>query len=89
MSESTEPRAALVYVEDQGTFMALIDIDKDTVGSEQLREAFIQTQEVLMWVAQCSQPIREVQMVSEHPQHIIDLQRQITDLQTKQFLPHQ
>jgi hypothetical protein len=89
MSESTEPRAALVSVEDQGTFMALIDIDKDTVGSEQLREAFIQTQEVLMRVAQCSQPIREVQMVCEHPQHIIDLQRQITDLQTKQFLPQQ
>jgi hypothetical protein len=51
-----------------------------------LREAFIQTQEVLMRVAQYSQPIREVQMVCEHPQQIIDLQQQITDLQTKQFL---
>jgi len=69
--------------------MALIDIDKDNVGSEQLREAFIQTQEVLMRVAQYSQPIREVQMVCEHPQQIIDLQRQITDLQTRQFLPPQ
>jgi len=28
-------------------------------------------------------------MVCEHPQQIIDLQRQITDLQTKQFLPPQ
>jgi hypothetical protein len=28
-------------------------------------------------------------MVCEHPQQIIDLQRQITDLQTKQFLPLQ
>jgi len=69
--------------------MALIDIDKDNIGSEQLREAFIQTQEVLMRVAQYSQPIREVQMVCEHPQQIIDLQRQITDLQTRQFLPPQ
>jgi len=89
MSGSTEPRAALVSGEDQGTIMALIDIDKDNVGSEQLREVFIQTQEVLMRVAQYSQPIREVQMVCENLQQIIDLQRQITDLQTKQFLPRQ
>jgi len=86
MSGSTEPQVALVSVDDQGTIMALIDIDKDNVGNEQLREAFVQTQEVLMRVAQYPQPIREVQMVCEHPQQIIDLQRQITDLQTKQFL---
>jgi hypothetical protein len=52
MSGSTEPRAALVFVEHQGTIMALIDIEKDNIGSDQLREAFIQTQEALMWVAQ-------------------------------------
>jgi len=28
-------------------------------------------------------------MVCEHPQQIIDLQRQVTDLQTKQLLPTQ
>ena len=84
-----EPRAALVSIEDQGTIMALIDIDKDNIGYEQLTEAFVQTQEVLMRVAQYSQPIREVQRVCEHPQQIIDLQQQITDLQTKQFLPPQ
>jgi hypothetical protein len=67
--------------------MALIDIDKDNTRYEQLQEAFSQTQEVLMRVAQYSQPIREVHMVCKHPQQIIDLQRQITDLQTKQFLP--
>jgi hypothetical protein len=87
MSSSTEPRAALVSIEDQGTIMALIDVDKDNTGYEQLRESFGQTQEVLMRVAQYSQPIREVQMVCKHPQQIIDLQWQITDLQTKQFLP--
>jgi len=69
--------------------MALIDIDKDNIGYEQLTEAFVQTQEVLMRVAQYSQPIREVQRVCEHPQQIIDLQRQITDLQARQFLPPQ
>jgi hypothetical protein len=69
--------------------MALIDLDLDNTGYEQLQEGFAQTQEVLMRVAQYSQPIREVQMVCEHPQQIIDLQRQITDLQTRQFLPPQ
>jgi len=54
MSSSTEPRAALVSVEDQGTIMALIDIDKDNTGYEQLQEAFAQTQEVLIRVAQYS-----------------------------------
>jgi len=74
MSSSTELRAALVSVEDQGTIMAHIDIDKDNIGTDQMWEAFIQTQEVLMRVAQYSQPIREVQRVCEHPQQIIDLQ---------------
>jgi hypothetical protein len=69
--------------------MALIDLNKDNIGNEQLREVFVQTQDVLMRVAQYSQPIREVQMVCEHSQQIIDLQRQITDLQMKQFLPLQ
>jgi hypothetical protein len=44
MSESTEPRAALVSTEDQGTIMAIIDLDKDNMGNEQIREAFIQIQ---------------------------------------------
>jgi hypothetical protein len=89
MSGSTKPQAALVSVEDQGTIMAHIDIDKHNLVSEQLREAFIQTQEVVMRVAQYSQTIREVQRVCEHQKQIIDQQRHITDLQTKQFLPPQ
>jgi ABC-type dipeptide/oligopeptide/nickel transport system ATPase subunit len=89
MSSSTDPRAALVSGEDQGTMMAIIGLDKEHMGNNQIREKFIQTQEVLMRVAQYSQLIREVQMVCEHPQRIIDLQWQITDLQTKQLLPPQ
>jgi len=89
MSGSTEPQAALVSTEDQGTIMALLDLQRDAVGFEELKEAFGQTKEVLTRVVQYSQPIREVQSVCEHPQQIIDLQRQITDLQTKQFLPPQ
>jgi hypothetical protein len=67
--------------------MALININKENIGSDRLREVFIPTQEVLTRVAQYSQPIREVQMVCEQPQQIIDLQWQITDVQTKQLLP--
>jgi hypothetical protein len=89
MSSSREPRVAQVSVKDQGTIMALIDVDKNNTGFEQLREAFAQTQEVLMRVAQYSQPIREVKMVCEHPQLIIDLQRQIPDLEMKKFIPPQ
>jgi hypothetical protein len=77
---------ALVSIEDQGTIMALLDLQRDVVGLEELMEAFEQIQELLTRVAQYSQPICDVQMVCEHPQQIIDLQRQITDLQTKPFL---
>jgi hypothetical protein len=38
-------------------------------------------------IAKYSQPVRTIQAVCNHPQQIIALQRQITDLQTKQFLP--
>jgi len=60
MSGSTEPRADLVSSEDQGTIIALIDIDKDNIGYEQMKEVLSQTHEVLMRVALYSQPIREV-----------------------------
>jgi hypothetical protein len=57
MPGSKEPRVAPVSFEDQGTIMALIDLDKDNIGTEQLRETLVQTQEVLMWVTQYSEPI--------------------------------
>jgi len=76
-----------VSTEDRGTFMALIDIQRDAFGFDNLSEAFACTQVVLMMVAQYSQSIREVHMVCEHPQQIINLEWQITDLQTKQLLP--
>jgi len=87
MSGTMEPRTALVSPEDQGAIMALIDIQADAMGMEEMRKAFSQTQEELMRMAQYSQPIREVQMVGDHAQQMINLQRQITQLQTKQFLP--
>jgi len=78
-----------VSIEDQGTIIALLDLQRDPVEFEELKNAFGQTQEVSTRVAQYSQPIRVVQMVCEHQQQIIDLQRQLTDLQAKQFLSRQ
>jgi hypothetical protein len=52
MSGSTEPQAALVSPEDQGTMMALIDMQRDAIRFEQLNKAFATTQGELMWVAQ-------------------------------------
>jgi hypothetical protein len=62
-----EPRAALVSIEDQGTYMAIIDLQKDTMGHGEIVEAFVLMQEVLMRVARYSQPIREVKMVCKPP----------------------
>jgi hypothetical protein len=54
--------------------MGVIDILSGGIVFDELNKAFAQTQEVLMLVAQYSQPIWEVQMVCNHPQQIINLQ---------------
>jgi len=54
MSGSMELRAALVSVEDEGDIMALLDIQSDAIGFEELNEVFAQPPEVLMRVAQDS-----------------------------------
>ena len=73
--------------EDQQTIMTLINIQRDAIGFNELNEAFAETQEVLMRLPQYSQPIPEMQMVCNDSQQIIDLLRQITDLQWKHFIP--
>jgi len=40
MSGSEKPQAALVSVEDQGTIMALRDVQGDAIGFEELGEAY-------------------------------------------------
>lgn len=42
MSESLEPRAALVSTEDKRTFMAILDLDKDTMETETFTDTLIQ-----------------------------------------------
>jgi len=89
MSGSREPRDTLGSPEDQGTITAVVDVHQDLIRFEELKKTFSQTQEVLTRVAQYSQPICEAQIACNHPNQIIDLQRQIKELQTKQFLPPQ
>jgi hypothetical protein len=73
MSESQEPRAALVSPEDQGTIMALLDLNKETMDGEATTDAFIQAQEVMIRIAQYSQPVRTIQAVCDHPLQILGL----------------
>jgi hypothetical protein len=67
MSGSEESRPALVSVEDQGAILALQEGQGDAIGFEEPKEAYAQILEVLTWRVQYSQPIREGQMVCDHP----------------------
>jgi hypothetical protein len=77
----------LVSPEDQRTIMALLDLDKDTMGTEATIDAFVQAQEVMVTIAQYSQPLRTIQAVCDHLNQILALQKQVTNLEMKQFLP--
>lgn len=69
--------------------MSLINLRRDAMGFKKLNETLGQTPKVLTRVAQYSQPIRKVQMVFNHPQQIINLQQQVTDLEMRRSLPPQ
>jgi len=64
----------LVSIKDQGAIMTLNDGKMEAIGFDKLKDAFPPTQRVIMTVAKYSQLILELQMVSDHPQQIIDLQ---------------
>jgi hypothetical protein len=49
--------------------------------------AFVQAQEVMIRIAQYSQPVQTIQAVCDHLEQIIALQKEITNLKAKQFLP--
>jgi hypothetical protein len=73
----------LVSPEDQGTIMAHLDLDNETIGTEATIDTFVQVHEVMIRIGQYSQPVRTVQAVCDHPCQIIAPQKQITDQQTK------
>ncbi|KAF8542574.1 hypothetical protein BDD12DRAFT_876111 [Trichophaea hybrida] len=57
MTGSNESRAALASTGDEGTIMAMTDLDKEKTGSEQVADASVQTQEMSESIAPDSQPI--------------------------------
>jgi hypothetical protein len=87
MSESQEPRAALVSVQDQGTINRILETNLGETTEIEHVELLMVTQQVLSRVAQYSQPVREIQQVCNHPAEIADLQNQITILRA-QTRPH-
>jgi hypothetical protein len=83
MSESQEPRAALVSVQDQRTINRILETNfGDTTENENL-ELLMVMQQILNRVAQYSQPVREIQHVCSHPAEITDLRNQITILRAR------
>jgi len=83
MSESQEPRAALVSVQDQGTINRILEINLGETTEIESIELLVVTQQVLSRVAQYSQPVREIQQVCNHPAEIADLRNQITILRAQ------
>jgi hypothetical protein len=77
----------LVFPEDQGTIMALWDLNKETMCTETAIETLVQAQELMVRIAQYSQPVRTIQAVCNHPNQIIAPQKQVTNLQARAFLP--
>jgi hypothetical protein len=78
MSGSQEPRAALVSVQDQGTINRILETNLGETTEAESIELIMVTQQVLSRVAQYSQPVWEIQQVSNHPAEISDLRNQIT-----------
>jgi hypothetical protein len=83
MSESQEPRAALVSVQDQGTINRILETNLGETTDIEHIELLMVTQQVLSRVAQYSQPVREIQQVCNHPAEIADLRNQITILRAQ------
>jgi hypothetical protein len=81
MSESQEPRAALVSVQDQESINRILETDLGETTEVESIELLMVTQQILSRVAQYSQPVREIQQVCNHPAEITDLRNQITILQ--------
>jgi hypothetical protein len=60
--------------------MALLDLNKESMDTAATIDSFVQAQEVMVRIAQYSKPVRTIQAVCDHPNQIIPLQKQVTDL---------
>jgi len=80
-------RVALVSVDDQAIIGGIVNRDLLEIDVGE-RQKLLEEAEQLLWrVAQYTEPATMVQTVCNYLEQIIALQKQITDLQSQQFLP--
>jgi len=71
-------RVALVSVDDHALIGEILNTVLAAIGFKEPQERIGQAQEVLLQVAQYTEPVDLVQMVCDHPIQIIQLQKEIT-----------
>jgi len=80
-------RVALVSADDQAIIGRIVNRNLMEIDIAERPAVLEEAHEVLRRVAQYTEPAAMVQRMCNYPAQIIALQKQITDLQTQQFLP--
>ena len=80
-------QVALLVADDQALLQELVNPIVDCKGFEETQKRLVQCQEVLLLVAGYTEPAETVQRVCAYPAQIIMLQKEITDLKARHFLP--
>jgi len=80
-------RVALVSVDDPAIIEGIVNSNILGINFGERQAVLEEAQKVLTRVAEYNEPAAMVQRVCDHPAQIVALQKQITDLQTQQFLP--
>lgn len=80
-------RVALVSVYNSQLTGELLNTNVNAMVFKETQERFGQAQEVLQTVALYMEPAELIQMVCNHPEEIIKLQKGIRDLTAQHFLP--
>ena len=80
-------QVALVSTDDQDIIGGIVNRNLLEIDFRERQTLLEEAQEVLRRVAQHTEPTAMLQRVCDHPAQIIALHKQITDLQTQEFLP--
>jgi len=79
-------RVALVSIEDHELIRDILNATVDRIGFEEKPHRLRHSEAVLLLVTQYTKPVGLEQRVCDHPADIIKLQKDITDIQRRQFL---
>jgi len=77
----------LVSVDDQLLIGELLNANTDAIGFQGTKERFEQAEGVLQRLVLYTEPTDLVQRVCNHPEEIIKLQKEFTDLKAQHCLP--